>query len=187
MPTEQEDTKRTEAIESLERMQSFNTDDLPREKELGTALNFRGAVEPAKRLIDLYKRISVTVLVDFPLNELTQIWTQANNDYNRLDEISKFEAGQPVESRDSLIKQLNTSYQQSFKSLYPFISYSASKSADFQRLETEARAMIQSVQDQGEKVANELEKKQTEAEKILTDIRKAAAEQGVSQQAVYFQ
>ena len=187
MPTEQEEAKRTEAIESLGRMQSFNTDDLPREKELGTVLNFKGAVEPAKRLIDLYKRISVTVLVDFPLAELQQIWTQANNDYNRLEEILKFEAGQPVEARDSLIEQLDSSYQQSFKVLYPLISYSASKSADFQRLEIEARAMIQSVQDQGEKVAKELEKEQTEAEKILTDIRKAAAEQGVSQQAVYFE
>ena len=187
MPTEQEDAKRIEVKDSLERMQSFDAMDLPREKELGTILNFKNAVEPATRLIDLYKRIPATVLVDFPVTELDQILKQANNDYNRLNEILSFKAGQPIETRDSLIEQLRGSYQQSFKVLHPFISYASFKSADFQRLETEARAMIQSVQDQGAKVAAELEKKQEEAEKILTDIRKAAAEQGVSQQAVYFQ
>ena len=76
------DIKRAEANESLGRMQSFNTDSLPREKELGSILNFGNAVKPAERLIELYERIPVTVLEDFPLGLLTQIATQANNDYN---------------------------------------------------------------------------------------------------------
>jgi len=187
MPTEQEDAKRIDTEESLMRMQSFDLASLPREKELGTVLNFRHAVEPAKALVELYKRIPATVLGDFPVAQLLQILNQANNDYNRLKEILDFKAGQPVDARDSLIKQLGNSYQASFSALHPLISYAASKAADFQRLETEARAMIQSVQDQGEKIAEKLQEKQEEAEKILTDIRKAAAEQGVSQQAVYFQ
>ncbi len=187
MPLPQEEAKRIETKESLERMQTFNTDDLPREKELGTLLNFKGAVEPAKRLIDLYKRISVTVLVDFPEAELVKIWTQANTDFNRLNEILKFEAGQPEDARDSLITKLDAGYQKCFTVLYPFISYSISKTVDFQRLEAEARSTIQSIQDQGTKVAEGLIKAKAEAEKILVDIREAAAEHGVSQQAVYFQ
>ena len=187
MPTIAEDEKRVEAEKSLERMQTFNTDGLPREKELGTTLNFRGAVEPAKKLIDLYKRISVNVLVDFPHSVLQQIWTQANNDYNRLTEILKFEGGQSVDARDSLIDKIDSAYQPCFTILYPFISYSVSKTVDFQRLEAEGRAAIQSIQDNVKKITGELEKAQTEAEKVLDDIREAAAEQGVSQQAVYFQ
>ena len=180
------DIKRAEANESLGRMQSFNTDSLPREKELGSILNFGNAVKPAERLIELYKRIPVTVLEDFPLGLLTQIATQANNDYNRLKQILEFPAGQSVEARDNLIAQLENGYDQTFKVLHPFVSYSASKSADFQRLETEGRAMIQTIEDRGNKLAEVLEKKQEEADNILGDIRKAAAEQGVSQQSFYF-
>ncbi len=186
MPLPQEETKRAEAKESLERMQTFNTKDLPREKELGTTLNFKGAVEPAKRLIDLYKRISVNVLVDFPQSVLQQLWTQANTDHTRLTDILQFEGGQTVDARDALIGKLDTAYQSCFTILYPFISYSISKTVDFQRLEADGRATIQSIQDNVKKITGELKEAQTEAGKILADIREAAAEHGVSQQAVYF-
>lgn len=45
---------RVEAEESLLRMQKFDVNTLPREKELGSEVNFLGAVAPAQRLIGLY-------------------------------------------------------------------------------------------------------------------------------------
>ena len=186
MPNPEEEQKQQEATESLSRMQEFNTSQLPNEKKLGSVLNFTGAVEPADRLVALYQRISPTILPDLPLNHLTKLWQQANSDFNILKQIMDFEPGKPVNERDVLITQLENAYQQAFNKLEAYISFSASKATDFQSLEREARAMIQSVQDQGEKLANELDSKGEQAEKILEDIRKAAAEQGVSQQAVYF-
>jgi len=67
-----------------------------------------------------------------------------------------------------------------------YIAYGVSKSVDFQRMENEARAMIQSVKDKTEEITQELKNNQIQSGQILNDMRKAAAEQGVSQQAIYF-
>ena len=53
-------------------------------------------------------------------------------------------------------------------------------------MENDARATIQSVQDQAQAITDELEGSRNQAKQILEDIRSVAAEQGVSQQAIYF-
>lgn len=186
MPSDQEKQKRQETAEALARMQSFDTSLLPRERELGSVVNFTGAVAPAERLIALYKRIALTVLDDLPLNQLTQLIQQANNDYRLLKQVMDFQPGRPVNERDALVNQLDQAYQQSFPILQPYVSFSVSKSTDFQGLERQARATIQAVSDLGDKLTQELKNKSQEAERVLELVRKAAAEHGVSQQAIYF-
>lgn len=53
-------------------------------------------------------------------------------------------------------------------------------------LEREARAAMQSAADQTAALTKELAARKQEADKILDDVRRVAAEQGVSQQAMYF-
>jgi hypothetical protein len=53
-------------------------------------------------------------------------------------------------------------------------------------LEREARAAMQSAVDQTAALTKELAAPKQEADKILDDVRRVAAEQGVSQQAMYF-
>lgn len=188
MPNEQELKMREQARQSLERMQAFDCVTLPREQDLGSELNFKAVIPAAERLIGLYQQISVPSLADLPQQHLTTIHNQANADFNRLDEVRKFSQreGNAYERRNQLIKQIEDSYQSTFEKLHPLISYSTSKAADFKRLETEARAMIQSVEDQAAHLTNKLEDSQKTANAILEEIQKTAAEQGVSQQAVYF-
>ena len=186
MPSDQEKQTRQQAIESLVRMQSFDTSLLPRERELGSVVNFAGAVPPAERLISLYKRVSITALEDIPLPQLNSLTQQANGDYNILKQILDFQPGRPGNERNNLINQLDQAYQQAFINLHPLVSFSASKSIDFQGLERQARATIQKVEDLGTKLTDNLGKKSQEAELVLDLVRKAAAEQGVSQRATYF-
>src|SRR5690606_11096416 len=70
--------------------------------------------------------------------------------------------------------------------LFPLISYTVQKSTDFSILEREGRAKIQGLEDRANELQEALEQKQKEAEAVLAAIRKVAAEQGVSQQAIYF-
>ena len=188
MPSDQEQKERKEAQESLSRVQNFDVDSLPREKELGDALNFRGVLEPAERLVRLYKQLSVTCLEDFPPPTLQALKEQANTDFSRFDEILKFKPDQasPQGVRNALVDAVRNAYTGAFTRLHPYISYSASKSADFRRLEEQARAAMQGIEDNGAKHVTQLEKMLGEAEKVLEVVRKAAAEQGVSQQAFYF-
>lgn len=177
-----------EALESLERMQSFDPKSLSRRDDLGTQLNFDDAILPATRLVDLYKRLAPSVLQDFPDAQLAQIKTIANADYSRFKGVLDFSAeqGNPTAERNNLINQIRGSYDNSFNQLWQFIAYGVSKTVDSQRLETESRAVLQSVQDEAAKLTKALEADKEKSEAILADVRKTAAEQGISQQATYF-
>lgn len=186
MADPQETQKRQETVEAVGRLQSFDVTSLPRERELGTVLNFASAVDPAEKLIGLYQRISPEAIGDLPLQQLDALCRRANDDLALLKRILDFQPGQPQPVRDQAIRSLDQGYQAAFAALHPWISYSASKSTDFQGLETQARVAIRDIRAAGDKLAEEMRSQKEEAASILAKIRQAAAEQGVSQQASYF-
>lgn len=175
-----------EARRSLERIQQFDANSLPRTSELGSVLNFSEAVAPASRLIDLYRQLHLDVLEQLPKNVLVQLRQSADADYKLLESILKFEAGSPKPERDSRIAAVRGAYDEAFGRLYPYISYSVRKSTDFGRLEREARAIVQEISDNAAGLTTEIATRLKEAEGALQAIRKVAEEQGVSQQAHYF-
>ena len=177
------------AKSSLSRMQDFDVESLPREGELGTSLNFREVIPHAVKLIELYKRLSREAMDDIPDSFANQIKSQADADFNKLQEILQFDTTMvenPNAIRQQLIQQIESAYSPAFSTLHQFISYGSSVTIDVQRMENEARAMIQSVQDQTESITKELSDTRDRAQEILEDVRRVAAEQGVSQQAIHF-
>lgn len=188
MATGEEEQIRETTATSLTRMQGFDVESLVREEELGRVLNFRAAVEPAKRLVELYQRLSVSALQDFPVDKLNAVQALANSDFNLCDQILKFstEQNNPQAVRQSLIQNLSNSYPNTFNTLYPLIAYSLHRSADFQNLDREARAALQKVRDEANELTERLQARLDEANTIVDDVRKVAAETGVSQQATYF-
>ena len=175
-----------EAATSLKRIQTFDPSTLVREEDLGNSKNFSKVVAPAQRLIDLHLRLSSTALEDFPDDRLNQVKDRANADYQLFEQILKFHPDRTTAERDALIAQVAASYGPSFNTLHPLIAYSLHRSADFQRLDSEARATLQSVQDRGQLLTQELENAQVEAKRILEEVRATAAEAGVSQKAYFF-
>lgn len=176
------------AIESLKRVQEFDVRTLPQTEKLGTALDFKDAVEPANRVIALFRQLSVDHLSDFPDSYLTPIREHADGFFQILNEILSFDPsqGSAHEIRNAKINDLKKRYSNYFEKLFNYISYSATRERDFSSLENSARASIQRYQDDAEKVKLELSQTQQAAAQILEDIRKVAAEQGVSQQSIYF-
>ncbi len=177
-----------EAKASLERMQNFDCKSLTRIEELGKHFNFADTVKPAEKLIRLYGQLPSSVLDDFPEQFLTQIKQQSDADFSRFQQILDFDpkAANAAQQKDTIISQMEGAYDASFTKIHQFISYGISKSGDFQRLETEARATFQSIKDDAKKLTDQLEEHRGHADQVLQDIRKVAAEQGVSQQAIYF-
>lgn len=188
MAEEQEIKAREDAFKSLERLQNFDIKTLPRENALGKDMNFKAVVEPAEKLIGFYKQISLSSLDDLPQPQLDMIHSQANADYNRFEEILNFSQTESdaYTKRNAIIKKVDAAYQATFTKLFQLVSYSASKSADFQRLEIEGRAAIQTIDDLREELDTKLAATQKEAKQILKKIQDVAAEQGVSQQSHYF-
>ncbi len=188
MPSEQEVNERNECKEALENIQQFDAESLARVSDLGAELNFQEVVPNATQLIKLYQQISLNVLNDLPLQQIAGVKKHALADLNRFEEVMNFSSAQneALNVRNKLVEQIATSYQNAFNALHPIISYSTSKSADFKRLETEARAMLQTIENEAGTLTETLKQNKEEAEQILLDIRKTAGEQGVSQQAIYF-
>lgn len=177
---------REEAVTSLERMQEFDPDTLVRAKDLGQSKNFSAAVEPAQRLIDLYKRLSTSALQDFPDDKLTQVKSCANNDFQLFQQVLDFDPDKTTAQRDEQVKLITNSYTAAFNTLHPLIAYSLHRAADFQRLDSEARSTLQSIQDDASKLTGSLNQAQEESKRILEEVRATAAEAGVSQQAFFF-
>lgn len=177
-----------QAKESLQRMQDFDTKKLPRSSDLGSSLNFAEVVPDAERLKELYTRLPITVLDDFTEDILNRIKQQADGDYNRFKQIVDFDPnqGNPGAQRTALMNEVKTAYDGAFTRFHPYLAYSMSRTMDISRMETDARAVFQQISDKTDSIQRELESSKKEADSVLEEIRKVAAEQGVSQQAIYY-
>jgi len=172
---------------ALEQVQSFVAESLAREEDLGKMLNFRAAVAPAQRLVDLYNRLSPRALDDLPINLLQgTIKPIADGTLAIFNKILSFQHSQGQQARDQFLNELEVNYTNTFSALHPFISYSLHRSADFQRLDSEARNILASIQQASTKLQQDLGERLKEATRIVDEVRKVAAETGVSQQAHYF-
>lgn len=188
MTTDTEKEALKNAITSLTRMQKFEVNSLPREDELGKSYSFHNVVEPATRIVELFGRLAPEVLDDFGATQLNQLQGQADACFNLFERVLNFDAkqGNAHKVQQQLIQQIEGAYQGAFNVMLPLVGYSLHKSADFQRLDSEARAALQKIKDETNEITKSLEQKQTESEDALEAIRTVAAEQGVTQQAIYF-
>jgi hypothetical protein len=176
-----------EAIKSLERIQGFDPESLVQHSRLGEAA-FHSAVKPASKIIELFKQVPVEALGFFPDSELNTIKTLSDSLFNIFDEIMAFDinVGDNKARRDAIIQKLSSQYQSVFSKIFPFVSYSVARTVDFNQLDQQGRAAVQSLKDQTESILSDMKEQQDAAERMLQNVRQTAAEQGVSQKAIYF-
>lgn len=181
-------SEQPDEIESLKRVQNYNADLLAQLDRLGAAYEFSAVVEPAKELISIFQKIPIESLGQFPNNERNIIKSQADGIYNLFEQIMSFDAKQAdaQQKHQQLVSQIDNQYQPVFSHLHPYISYAMARTVDFNELASQGRAAVQAVKDETATLMRELDQQQEEAKQILDNVRKVAAEQGVSQQAVYF-
>ncbi len=177
-----------EVKKSVTRIQNINVQHLPQEKKLGEKLNFNDAVEPANLLIDLYNRLSVKALQDFPNEILKKIQSNADHHYQLFSDVVNFniEQNTPHNARNAIISNIKAAYAPAFNLLHPYIAYSLHRSADLQSLASEAKAAIQNIQDKASEASQKLTEHEKNAKQALEEIRKVATEEGVTQQAIHF-
>lgn len=179
-----------EAGEALVRVQNFDPKSLVREAELGSKFALHEAVQPAQRVIELFRLLSPSQMYHFPDQQRNTVRDQANAFYSLLEKCQSFEIEDaqpsPTEAKNALINQLESQFQPVFNAIYPLISFAAARSQDFSALERQARAAAQSARDVAKGVAEELEEQKRAASVILDEVRAMAAEQGVSKQAIHF-
>lgn len=185
---EKEAKQREEARQSLQRMKEFDVETLARKAQLGE-MSFEEVVEPAQRLVDLYQRLSVEALDDMSGHYLNEVLQAANRDYALFEKILQFKVAQanPADVRKAIINEVVNAYAPTFQNLHGLIAFSLHRSADFEKLDRDARATSQGIKDRADVVIKELKSQQEQAAQVVKDVRKMAAESGVTQQAIYFQ
>jgi len=181
-----EETLLQSAVSSLDRIQGFDVSAIPRKDELGKSFNFEEAVPNAERLINLFKKIPKDALSQFPDSQLTSVKNEAGSDL--FEKIIDFDATQAeaTTARTRILTSVESHYQRAFNTLMPLISYGVAQTVDFARLETDGRAVLQGIKDETDSVLSDLEAAKGSANSVLDEIKKTAAEQGVSQQAFHF-
>jgi len=178
-----------EAKLSIERMQKFDVKTLPRVEDLGKGMNFQSAVGTAERLVNLYKQLAIDLMDDLPKNVLQQLKDRADSDYSLFHEVLAFKANQldPLHERDDIISKFELAHELTFLTLHPYVAYSLNRSADFQRLNTDARAMLQSISEQADEIMKKMKTYEGDAKRALEGIRSSAGKEGVTHQAKHFE
>lgn len=170
------------------RIQRFDPTELVQERRLGEEMAFGNAVAPAQKLVGLFKKLPVETLAGFPDEQKNAVEMHAKSISQLFFQIREFDlkAGDPEGSRAQLIRQLEEAYQPAFNALYPIIAYAVAQTVDFASLEARGRAAIQTISDEKDNVLEQVKNTADQANKVLTEVREAAAEQGVTQMAKYF-
>jgi len=174
---------------SLDRVSTFDVNQLPRSAELGREFSFEPAAAAAARVIELFGRIPASAVEDFPDNELNTLRSHADQFYQLLSTALAFSPTaqtNPVAERAQIITQIENQYASTFGALLPYISYTAARTTDFSRIEEQGRAAVQGIRDETSALVAEITTSHQNIQKTLDDVRAAAAEQGVTQQARYF-
>lgn len=173
----------------LKKVQDFDVSTLERQEDLGK-FNFAAAVGPAARLVELFRRIPQKALDDFPVPILNQVKQFADQVIAYFQQILAFDmqsASNPGQQRTQLIQQIASYYDQIWPTLHPYVSYGAARTADLGRLENEGREAIAGIRKETDSIVDQLRKDAATGKDLLDEVRRVAAEQGVSQQAIYFQ
>lgn len=172
----------------VEKIQRFDPSVLVQERRLGEEMAFGSAVAPAQKLVALFKKLPVETLSVFPEEQKNAVEMHAKSISQLFSQILEFDlkAGDPEGSRGQLVRQLEGAYQPAFNALYPLIAFAVAQTVDFASLEARGRAAIQTISDEKETVLEQVRNTADQANRVLTEVREAAAEQGVTQMAKYF-
>ena len=191
MATLQEEKNMLDALEkNLEVLSGITPESLVRREELGASLSFEDGLPSFRRTLKLFSDLKNANKDGVPYNTLNDLNNLAVNCIEEFKKVKEFSMDKypqnPVNSRDSLITTVRDRYDEYYKKLTPHIAYSIRKGTDFEALESQARETLTELIKTKNEIIKEQEKAKNDSSSILESMRKAAAEAGVSQHAIYF-
>jgi len=184
----QDSAARDQLQAALSLLAEITLDTLIRTSELGSTLDFSDGASVFKRTLGLFAALAESNLDNVPVKTLNSLKARATAAASSFTQVREFNPDQasPAQVRDALIQQLVTQYESHFDHISPVIAYSVRKGTDFEALETKARDALETLEKSQDKQLAKIEKFNKESEEILVSIRRAAAEAGVSQHAIFF-
>lgn len=185
---DQEKAALDQVAQAAGQIADVSVESLVRADELGTSLNFGDGIELFRRIIRAFKDLRDSNLDGVPHNTLNQVVNFASQVQSNFQQIRSFNPaqGNPVQARGQLLTNLGQIYQEFFPTLSSVISYAIRKGTDFEKLETEASKLVADMKALGEAQKAEADKTAAQMKDIVDQVRRSAAEVGVTQHNVHF-
>lgn len=178
-----------QTITSVETVQNLDPQTIARTETLGRAFDFTAAVQALRRVVAFFQQIPLKRIPELPQPQRDQIRSNADHVLKMYETVMAFDPAKAANAspeRDALISQFDGAYTTVFTNLFPIVSYLGALERDISEIEREARAAVKAAQDQATELTTSMKAAEEETRRVLTEIRKTAAEAGVSQQAHQF-
>lgn len=172
----------------LSRVQKFDSKSLVRAEELGNA-NFQGMISDADSIIYIFNRIPVDSLHIFSPEQQRHIAERSESVLEIFQAALDFDplkSQNPAADRDHIISRLSSFRTNAPDSLAGVIAYANAMTSSAASLELEFKSKIAKIEKDIEDQILSVTNLSSESKDLISRIRDAAAEQGVSQQAIYF-
>ncbi|MCB2060201.1 MAG: hypothetical protein R3E09_13335 [Novosphingobium sp.] len=177
-----------EVVAAVEAIRGINPERIARADDLGRALAFTDAIAPMRKVVAFYEQIPVEHLAETSEQARKTILATSQRVLGLCMDVMAFDptSENASQTREGLLQRLAELPESVFNELKNDVSYLASRQRDFSSLAEEARKARDEAIREADELRKRLEETEMEANRILDEVRKAASEQGVSQQAHYF-
>ena len=146
----------------------------------GVTLDLSQCVPVVERIVGLFRRIRESDLDAIPTSQRTQLAEEINRTMKRFQRVRGLDPRN--QSPEDIADSLRNVYQLVYTNLTPILAHVGTDPAGFDELRRQAQAAVREIASAGEQTGGMLEESKT----ALEQIKKAAAEAGVSQHAVIF-
>lgn len=189
MPTQQQlEDLRKSMFEKLNWFKELDLEGL-RRGELGEKLSFDAAMPDIERVVTFYRKLLDCDLTNLPHVTMNQILAAATATADLLGRIGSFDpekSGNPFPERTQFMNQIRDRWESDFPAVAPVLAYATKSSADFQRLEREARGTLSELGEAKKEFGKQTEGILEQMNSALGEVQDAAKEAGVSQHAAHF-
>lgn len=189
MPTQQQiDEAHAQLTETLEWFKQCNLEGLRRE-ELGEKLSFEPAMSTIERVVTFYRKLLDCNLSELPVVTMNQIYTAGKSTIDILGRIGIFDPEKsqtPFPERTQLIDEIRNQWEVDYQAVSPVLAYATKSSADFQRLEREARGTLSELGESKRQFTELTNGILVEMNSALGQVQDAAKKAGVAQHATHF-
>ncbi|MYA33556.1 MAG: hypothetical protein F4164_08355 [Gemmatimonadales bacterium] len=173
---------------------------LARREELGAELNFEEVIDPATRIVDLFRMVPLGAVDHLSSNQMARMGQRLVEIRDIVGEIDGFSAtdANAVGRRDSLIQRMKAAYDDCLVDFGPIIPFLVLKISEPQNLEARVSEKLQELEErfterfagkskESDELMQLLTKHSEEAEKKVDAISVAAGKVGVATQATFFE
>lgn len=175
--------------ENLQTLISIKIEDLVRERELGTDMNFKEGVPLFERIMNFYSLFEKIDLDVVNPTQIDNLNTHVAGTLTIFDKIKGFTISgvpNPKSVRDALLAEIERDFNSKFQANLPFLALRAPDTSTIKSLEKEMRHLSQDASKQRDQMAKKMEDQLKDSQSIVTSMRAAASEAGVSAHAEIF-